>query len=77
MVLQGHVPIGLANLGQGEPMTRPCRQLQQLQGPLQGHGVLKGLEGGAAPPSPEAMHEPMDQGGHAQVQGGGAVRVFE
>ena len=53
--------VSLPYLSQGETLTRRRWQLQQLQGPMQGHGVFQGLERGALTSLAETMNKAPDQ----------------
>ena len=44
VVAECHLPIGLADVRQGDPLTELGWQLQQTQGALESHRVLQGLE---------------------------------
>lgn len=63
MVIQGLLAVSLPDLIETEAMAGLGGQVQLTQGPLQRHGVFKGLKGGAAMAPAEAVHETTDQGG--------------
>ena len=77
MVLQRPLPVGLADLRQPDPSPQLGRDLQQLQRPLQGHGVLQGLEGGALETPPQPLHKSVGQGWDPQHQGGGTEGIVK
>lgn len=64
MVLESHLPIGIPNLSQCDPLARVRWQLELAQGALEGHGRFQCLKGGPPFPSSESVHKSVHQGGN-------------
>ena len=77
MVALGLLPVGLADLDEGDGHIGGGGHLQQFEGSQHGHGVVDRLEGLVFAAFAQALDKAPNQGGDAQGQGAGAEGVLE
>ena len=77
MMFEGHLSIGIPDLGQCHPLAWVRGELELAQGPLEGHGGFQRLEGCAPLPSSESVDKSVHQGGNPEREGFCAKGIFQ